>query len=604
MPLPAYKGNERYVFVCYSHADKDAVYTEIAWLQEEGINVWYDEGISAGQVWRAEIGEAISGASNVLFYISGKSIASDHCNREISLALDERKAIVPVYLEHSQLTPDLKVGLSRLQALYRSRDPAYERRLLEALGVNATLSDNSQKSAPAALSVEVAPVLSLDDRNTSQARALHADIRGYLASCLELSVVGTNESGVRKATYQAAGTMDPSGSVIVELLRASDGELVWSGRFESADQGDGHRRPATGETIGPILRNELCLDFESQQIRAMSTNLDAARVVCEALHDLHYAWISEQLSDPELIIPKVARAIELDPSLTAGYVMLAEAQLDRVLNHRLSEPLQARRSAFSALDQAHRLEPGGPMIFAARAKVHATIDLDYQSASRCVEEAMNAGPTHARAYEFQTLLADIALREGRLTEALDCFRRAMEINDSVIPVYTAYVRALTWADQPHEVLRVTSAGLSLATGGLYRLLLLDQRARALDTLGDCEHANDLIDEIIRTIRPDSRYSWASLLARIGRHSEAREHAARLEAMEHPSIGTMVYLYAYLGDLDRGFHWLKRAIECRSGYVLAALRNEQKFDLFRSDPRWNEISELLESAESQGRQLNT
>ena len=32
--LPAYKGHEPYVFVCYSHGDKSEVYPEIAWLQD------------------------------------------------------------------------------------------------------------------------------------------------------------------------------------------------------------------------------------------------------------------------------------------------------------------------------------------------------------------------------------------------------------------------------------------------------------------------------------------------------------------------------------------------------------------------------------------
>jgi hypothetical protein len=38
-PLPAYDGEEPYVFVSYSHADEEAVYSEIRWLQDQGINV-------------------------------------------------------------------------------------------------------------------------------------------------------------------------------------------------------------------------------------------------------------------------------------------------------------------------------------------------------------------------------------------------------------------------------------------------------------------------------------------------------------------------------------------------------------------------------------
>jgi len=49
-PSPAYKGDKPFVFVCYSHQDREMVYPEIAWLQAQGIKIWYDEGISAGRL--------------------------------------------------------------------------------------------------------------------------------------------------------------------------------------------------------------------------------------------------------------------------------------------------------------------------------------------------------------------------------------------------------------------------------------------------------------------------------------------------------------------------------------------------------------------------
>ena len=66
-PFPAYKGDEPYVFVCHAHADAGVVYPEIRWLHEQGVHLWYDEGISAGKIWREEIGDAIKGASSVLY---------------------------------------------------------------------------------------------------------------------------------------------------------------------------------------------------------------------------------------------------------------------------------------------------------------------------------------------------------------------------------------------------------------------------------------------------------------------------------------------------------------------------------------------------------
>ena len=128
-PFPAYKGDARYSFVCYAHSDSAIVYPEIAALHDAGFNLWYDEGIDVGANWRAQIGVSLEGAERVLFYISEASLASHHCNREINLALDEGKDIVPVYLEPVELTPDLRVGLSRVQALTHEDSDDYRQRL-------------------------------------------------------------------------------------------------------------------------------------------------------------------------------------------------------------------------------------------------------------------------------------------------------------------------------------------------------------------------------------------------------------------------------------------------------------------------------------------
>ena len=69
-PFAAYEGDEPCIFVCYAHEDSDVVYPEMAWLREQGLNLWYDEGISAGKNWRAAIGELPTwGSSHSLLHL-------------------------------------------------------------------------------------------------------------------------------------------------------------------------------------------------------------------------------------------------------------------------------------------------------------------------------------------------------------------------------------------------------------------------------------------------------------------------------------------------------------------------------------------------------
>ncbi len=87
-PFPAYEGDEPYVFVCYAHDDSKIVYPEILWLRDQGINIWYDEGISPGAEFPERLGKAILGAKLVLFYVSPDSVSSRHCRDEVYFGLD------------------------------------------------------------------------------------------------------------------------------------------------------------------------------------------------------------------------------------------------------------------------------------------------------------------------------------------------------------------------------------------------------------------------------------------------------------------------------------------------------------------------------------
>jgi tetratricopeptide (TPR) repeat protein len=132
-PFAAYSGDDPYVFVCYAHKDAAVVYADLVHLRDNGVNIWYDEGIPAGTSWRGEIAGAIKGAQKFIFYVSEHSLKSSHCLREVDYALSHELEIFPVYLENCVLPAELEFGLNRVQALFRHQDDRFMERLLAAL---------------------------------------------------------------------------------------------------------------------------------------------------------------------------------------------------------------------------------------------------------------------------------------------------------------------------------------------------------------------------------------------------------------------------------------------------------------------------------------
>src|SRR5207237_10794578 len=85
------------VFVSYARKDRERVVGWIGSLQATGISVWVDEQAIQGAVrWGQMITEAIEQCKAVLLMLSPASAASEHVLREVFLAMDQCKPILPL----------------------------------------------------------------------------------------------------------------------------------------------------------------------------------------------------------------------------------------------------------------------------------------------------------------------------------------------------------------------------------------------------------------------------------------------------------------------------------------------------------------------------
>jgi TolB-like protein/Flp pilus assembly protein TadD len=146
-PFSAYRGDGPYVFVCYAHEDSEAVFREIAWLNDYGVNVWYDEGISPGHEWREELAAAIQGCSRMLFFVSPRSVVSEHCRRELNFAQEENREVIAIHLEPTEMPAGLRLGLNNRQAILKRElsEEEFHKRLMRAAQGG---SDTAVASAP------------------------------------------------------------------------------------------------------------------------------------------------------------------------------------------------------------------------------------------------------------------------------------------------------------------------------------------------------------------------------------------------------------------------------------------------------------------------
>ncbi|MBD3213083.1 MAG: TIR domain-containing protein [Candidatus Lokiarchaeota archaeon] len=118
-PFSAYEGEEPYIFVSYTHKDKAEVYPIIDKLNQEGLKLWYDEGIHLSTDWCNTIAEKLMGCDLFLSFISPHINESENSKDEIFLATEENKPFIAVYLKETDLVPGIKMRIRRIQGIMK-----------------------------------------------------------------------------------------------------------------------------------------------------------------------------------------------------------------------------------------------------------------------------------------------------------------------------------------------------------------------------------------------------------------------------------------------------------------------------------------------------
>jgi hypothetical protein len=134
-PFQAYQGSEPFIFVSYSHQDSEAVFRVMEMLRSNGFNVWYDDGIHPGLVWRDEIADRILNCEMFLYFLSPHCVEWKNCVQEANFAVDHEKRTLVVHLESTVIPPGLLLTLSDRQAIlkYDLADDQFTDSLLSAV---------------------------------------------------------------------------------------------------------------------------------------------------------------------------------------------------------------------------------------------------------------------------------------------------------------------------------------------------------------------------------------------------------------------------------------------------------------------------------------
>jgi len=118
------------VFISYSRENQQEVIKLVEYLRAQGLTVWMDEtDIHGATLWTKEIVEAIRACDLFILAISRHSTGSKNVVKELALASEREKIILPIYLEQCDIPETMEYQLAGIQniALYTlDKGKAYE----------------------------------------------------------------------------------------------------------------------------------------------------------------------------------------------------------------------------------------------------------------------------------------------------------------------------------------------------------------------------------------------------------------------------------------------------------------------------------------------
>lgn len=107
------------VFISYAREDLERVKPWFQELKDGGVSAFFDmESLLGGGKWQGEIAEAIHSAKLVILFVSRSSVVSEFVPKELALAVEMKKNILPVFLEETEVRGQMAfciAGLQRVQ---------------------------------------------------------------------------------------------------------------------------------------------------------------------------------------------------------------------------------------------------------------------------------------------------------------------------------------------------------------------------------------------------------------------------------------------------------------------------------------------------------
>ncbi|MFI5251692.1 MAG: protein kinase [Bacteroidota bacterium] len=399
----------------------------------------------------------------------------------------------------------------------------------------------------------------------------------YKGSNADLQTIG-REVGVHAILLGRVLERGDNLSISAELINVSDNSHLWGEQYNRKSADLLAVQEEITRDISDKLKLRLADKDEKHSAKASTENTEAYQLYLKG----RYHWNRRSADELRKAIDYFQQAVESDPNYALAYSGIADAYgVLGWFEYGIVSPRDAFPKAKAAALKAVAIDPGLAEGYASLAFAYQH-DHDTLAASQNYKRAIELNPSYPTAHHWYS---EELMSEGKKDESIEEIKRALTLD----PLSLIITRDVGW--MYYFARRYDEASVYIQ-----KSLDLDSNfSRGHLLLGLCRIQQGALGDAITEFKTASKFSnetistalLAYCYAKAGKTTEAKDilrSMLSLSSSKYVSPGAIALVYMGLGDREKIFEWLNKAVDDQSG-IFGFVKVDPLFDGIRNDPQF-------------------
>lgn len=408
-----------------------------------------------------------------------------------------------------------------------------------------------------------------------------------------------SDLGVRAVLSGNVDQLNDSLSLSLEMVDVKDGARLWGASYRRKVSDLVAFQEGLAREVSENLRIRLSEVEESLITKRHTENPEAYNLYLKG----RYFWNKRSVPGVKRAIDYFRRAIGHDPRYSLAFAGIADAYVV-LSNYGLRPAKETMPKAKEAALKALELDDQMAEAHVSMGNIKSSFEWDWAGAEGEFKRAVWLNPYYAPARQYY---ANFLTKVGRIDQAIAEIQQAHEIDPLSLSVNLTMAKIYHYARRYDEALRKAREILEMeplfgpANGviglvnldlGRHKEAIKEMKAMLRFSAGDYNVTHGRAGKAGETSPlPSSDPEGVALMgyayALAGRRNEALkilDELGELIKRRYVQPHSLAFVYIGLGEKDKAFEWLERALRERSS-MLTLIKVATVFNSVRSDPRY-------------------